>query len=198
MEESKSGVNAFTSLADQAAHSSVGARGLVLLPYFEGERTPLHDPHAKGMLFGLSLKHTRGDIYRAILEGVAYGIRHNLEAMNDENVVPDRVIAVGGGTKNPIWLQITADVCRIPLQVPTQQIGASYGDAFLAGQGIGLFKELREIKRWVKIRETVSPNDELSPQYDFYYHIFRDLYEHTKELMHKLSDHLLIHNKSDV
>jgi Sugar (pentulose and hexulose) kinases len=70
-EEKNGGVNAFTSLAEQAAHSPPGSRGLVLLPYFEGERTPLHDPWAKGLLFGLSLKHTRADIYRAILEGVA-------------------------------------------------------------------------------------------------------------------------------
>ncbi|MCX8063520.1 MAG: FGGY-family carbohydrate kinase, partial [Anaerolineales bacterium] len=125
--ENESGVNAFAALADQAAQSPPGSNGLVLLPYFEGERTPLHDPLAKGMIFGLSLKHTRGDIYRAILEGVAYGIRHNLEVMQEEQVIPQRVIAVGGGTKNPLWLQIVSDVCRIPLQVPTEQIGASYG-----------------------------------------------------------------------
>ncbi len=188
-EEGQSGVNAFTALANHAAHSPAGANGLILLPYFEGERTPLHDPLAKGMLFGLSLKHSRGDVYRAILEGVAYGIRHNLEVMAEENVIPKRIVAVGGGTKNPLWLQIVADVCNAPLQVPTEQIGASYGDAFLAGRGIGLFNDLTEIKKWVKVKETVSPNAETSPQYDFYYRLFRELYENTKALMHDLSIH---------
>lgn len=191
-EENKVGVNAFSSLAEQAAQSQPGANGLVLLPYFEGERTPLHDPLAKGVIFGLSLKHTRGDIYRAILEGVAYGIRHNLEVMSEEQVIPQRIIAVGGGTKNPLWLQIVSDVCRIPLQVPSEQIGASYGDAFLAGRGIGLFNDLTEIKKWVKVKDTIAPNEEVSPRYDFYYKLFRSLYEQTKELMHNLSRHLLL------
>jgi len=189
-EEKTGGVSAFTALAEQAAQSPPGSRGLVLLPYFEGERTPLHDPWAKGLLFGLSLKHTRADIYRAILEGVAYGIRHNLEAMREENVSPERIVAVGGGTKNPVWLQIVADVCRISLQVPTEQIGASYGDAFLAGRGIGLFGDLTEIRKWVKIKETIVPNYEISPQYDFYYRLFRSLYDQTKDLMHDLANQL--------
>lgn len=190
-EENETGVNAFTSLAEQATQSPPGANGLVLLPYFEGERTPLHDPGAKGVLFGLSLKHTRMDIFRAILEGVAYGIRHNLEVMKIENVLPQRIIAVGGGTKNPLWLQIVADVCNMPLQVPTEQIGASYGDAFLAGQGIGLFGDLTEIKKWVKVQSLVRPNQENGSEYDFYYKLFRDLYEQTAELMHRLSNHLI-------
>lgn len=190
-EESKTGLSAFAALAEQAALSPPGSNGLVMLPYFEGERTPVHDPLAKGLLFGLSLKHTRSDIYRAILEGVAYGIRHNLEVMREEQVIPQRVIAVGGGTKNPLWLQIVSDVCRIPLQVPSEQIGASYGDAFLAGRGIGLFKDLTEIKKWVKVKETITPNEKVSSQYDFYYQLFRRLYEQTKDLMHDLSRHLI-------
>ncbi len=190
-EENRSGVNAFASLASQATQSPPGANGLILLPYFEGERTPLHDPNAKGLLFGLSLKHTRGDLYRAILEGVAFGIRHNLEVMREEGVIPNRIVAVGGGTKNPLWLQIVADVCQVPLQVPTEQIGASYGDAFLAGRGIGLFQDLTEIKKWVKVKEQINPDPQVSPQYEFYYHLFRDLYEQTKNLMHSLSVHLL-------
>lgn len=189
-EENETGINAFTSLAEQAAQSPPGANGLVLLPYFEGERTPLHDPSAKGVLLGLSLKHTRKDIYRAILEGVAYGIRHNLEVMKIENVLPQRIIAVGGGTKNPLWLQIVADVCNMPLQVPVEQIGASYGDAFLAGQGIGLFSDLTEIKKWVKVQGIVTPNKENGIKYDFYYELFRDLYKQTAELMHRLSNQL--------
>jgi xylulokinase len=139
----------------------------------------------------LSLKHTKGDLYRSILEGVAFGIRHNIEIMHQENVYPNRILAVGGGTKNPLWLQIIADVCDLTLHIPEQQIGASYGDAFLAATGVGLFKDLSEIKQWVRIKTTVEPNPEMHEQYEFSYQLFRELYESNKPLMHRLADHLL-------
>lgn len=188
--EKDGGENAFTALAHLAEKSPLGANGLILLPYFEGERTPIHDPKAKGVLFGLSLKNTKGDIYRAILEGVAYGFYHNLQEMLAEGVIPKRIIAVGGGTKNPLWLQIVADVCNINLVVPEQQIGASYGDAFLAGTGIGLFENLSEIKQWVKPKFTIEANGLSHQSYKGYYQIYRSLYQDTKPLMHDLDDML--------
>jgi xylulokinase len=189
--EKEGGEKAYAELAKLASASPIGSKGLVALPYFEGERTPLHDPKAKGMLFGLSLKHTKGDVYRAILEGVAFGIRHNVEVMREEGVQPQRILAVGGGTKNPLWLQIVADVCNIELTVPEQQIGASYGDAFLAGTGIGLFKSLSEIKQWVKTKGIVRPNPETRKLYEVNYQVFRQLYTSTKPLMHRLADYLV-------
>jgi xylulokinase len=188
--EKEGGANAYTELARLASASPVGSNGLIALPYFEGERTPLHDPKATGVWFGLSLKHTRGDLYRAILEGVAFGIRHNLEVMREEGVQPRRILAVGGGTKNPLWLQIVADVCNIELNIPEQQIGASYGDAFLAGTGIGLFKSLSDVKQWVKTKEIIKPNPETRKLYQVNYQIFRELYPSAKPLMHKLADYL--------
>jgi xylulokinase len=189
--EKEGGPNAFTKLAKLAEESPIGSNGLIALPYFEGERTPLHDPRAKGLWFGLSLKHTKGDLYRSILEGVAFGIRHNFEVMGEEGVQPKRILAVGGGTKNPLWLQIVADVCNIELDVPEQQIGASYGDAFLAGTGVGLFENLSKIKQWVKMKEMIKPNPENRKRYEVNYQIFRELYASTKPLMHKLSDYLI-------
>jgi len=189
--EKEGGENAYAVLARLASASPIGSRGLIALPYFEGERTPLHDPKARGVWFGLSLKHTKGDVYRAILEGVAFGIRHNFEAMGQEGVRPQRILAVGGGTQNRLWLQIVADVCMAELAVPEQQIGASYGDAFLAGMGIGLFKGLAEIKQWVKIKEVIQPDAESHKLYETNYQIFRELYTHTKPLMHKLADQLI-------
>jgi len=181
-------VDPFEVLAQRAATSPAGSNGLVLLPYFEGERTPLHDPKATGLWCGLSLKHTQGDLYRSILEGVAFGIRHNLEVMGQEGVQPNRVLAVGGGTKNPLWLQIVADVCGIELHVPEQQIGASYGDAFLAATGIGLYKGLSDIKDWVRVKYTVSQQADPGGAYEFNYQVFRDLYQSNKALMHRLVD----------
>jgi xylulokinase len=189
-QEQAGGENAYAALARQAAASPPGCNGLIALPYFEGERTPLHDPRAKGVWFGLSLKHTLGDLYRSLLEGVAFGIRHNFEVMAEEGVRPERILAVGGGTKNPLWLQIVADVAGLELHVPEQQIGASYGDAFLAGVGVGLYKNLSEIKRWVKIKDVVRPDPVAWEAYAVNYQIFRELYTHTQTLMHRLSDHL--------
>jgi len=187
-QEDKGYMNAYAALAELASRSPPGSNGLIALPYFEGERTPLHDPKAKGMIFGLQLKHTRGDVYRAIMEGVAFGIRHNLEVMKEEGINPQRIYAVGGGTKNRLWLEIVADVCDIELRKPEQQIGASYGDAFLAGRGIGMFDSLSDIKQWIEIQETVQP-DSGDSRYDFNYKSFRDLYETNKNLMHDLNDY---------
>jgi xylulokinase len=184
------GEDAFAALAKIAGESPVGSNGLILLPYFEGERTPLNDPNAKGLWFGLSLKHTKSDLYRSILEGVAFGIRNNLETMNAEGVFPKCVKAIGGGTKNPVWLQVIADVCNIELEVPDQQIGASYGDAFLAGVGVGLYKDLSEIKYWTKVGQIIRPNYENHQLYEINYQIFKELYANTKPSMQKLAKYL--------
>lgn len=189
--EQSGGGNAYAVLAELAAASVPGSHGLICLPYFEGERTPIHDPTARGMWFGLSLKHTRGDLYRSVLEGVGFGIRHNLEVMQSEGVLPDKILAVGGGTNNPLWMQIVADICQVKLTVPEQQIGASYGDAFLAAVGIGLYKNLSEIKQWVRIKDTVVPNPVIAPAYEVNYRIYRELYASTKGLMHELATSLV-------
>jgi xylulokinase len=189
MEQEKKGRgNAYTALAAEASAAPIGSKGLIALPYFEGERTPLHDPKAKGVWFGLSLKHTRGDLYRAILEGVAFGIRHNLEVMADEGVRPKRILVAGGGIRNPLWMRIVADVCNVELAIPDQQNGASYGDAFLAAVGTGLFTSLSEIGQWVKTKEILRPDLENHARYELYYKIFRDLYTCTQPLMHRLAD----------
>ena len=196
VERQKSGgKNAYASLTKLAAKSSLGAGGLIVLPYFEGERTPIHDPKAKGMIFGLSLKNTRCDVYRAILESVGFGIRHNIEVMFKEGVSPKRILAVGGGTKNSIWMKIVSNITNIEMNIPKQQIGASFGDAFMAGVGIGLFSDLSAIAKWVKIDQVIAPDLESHKSYDMNYKIFRSLYELNKPLMHELSDFLTnVHN----
>lgn len=186
--EELGGINAYAALAELAATSPRGANGLVGLPYFEGERTPIHDPKAKGVLFGLSLKHTRADVYRAILESVAYGIRHNVEGMQKEGVDIRRILAVGGGTKNLTWLQIVSDVADIAMHVPKQQIGASYGDAFMAGVGVGVFDDLTEVTQWVEMQYEIRPDPAAHEAYAVNYHVFRELYERTRPLMHTLAD----------
>jgi xylulokinase len=105
---------------------------------FSGERTPINDPQARGVIAGLTLAHTRGHLFRAVLESVAYGICHNIETFRNIGAQVRQVVAVGGGTKSRTWLQIVSDVAGIPQMVPAQTIGASYGDAFLAGVAANL------------------------------------------------------------
>ncbi|ABV33979.1 MULTISPECIES: FGGY-family carbohydrate kinase [Pseudothermotoga] len=176
--------NAFEELSKLASNSPKGARGIIVLPYFAGERTPINDPEAKGIFFGLTLQHTRGDLIRAILESIAYGIRHNFEVMTQEGIQPRRVILAGGGLKNPLLTQLIADICTSKLNIPNQQIGASYGDAFLAAIGVGVFKNIEAINNWIEIQGAIEPDLSFSDIYEIKYRLFRELYSQTKALMH--------------
>ena len=94
---------------------------------------------------------------------------------------------MGGGTQTPLWMQIVADLGRVELVLPEQQIGASYGDAFLAAVGVGLYENLSEIKQWITIKETVASNPSIDPRYELNYRLFRELYTSTKQIMHELA-----------
>jgi xylulokinase len=138
-----------SALFEAAARVTPGAGGLVCLPYFSGERTPLNDAMARGVIAGLSLAHTRDHVFRAILEGVACGVRHNMETLAQLGAYVQRVVAVGGGAQTDIWLQIVSDVSGLRQEVPTVTLGACYGDAFLAGCAAGLLRR-EQISEWVR------------------------------------------------
>ena len=175
---------AFPILAAEAATSPPGANGLLMLPYYSGERTPIHDVNAKGAFFGLNLTHTRGDMYRALIEGIAYGTRHVTETFAELGQQPARLLAVGGGTKNALWLQATSDITGIDQIVCEKTTGASYGDAFLAALAIGLVKR-EDIAAWNPVATSVSAQSD--PQYDRSYALFRRLYEQTRDIAAELS-----------
>lgn len=188
MQAEKAGdLNAYAALAHLASSSPIGGNGLVVLPYFAGERTPLLDPNAKGIILGLRLSHTRADIYRAILESVGFGIRHNIDMMRKEGTDPKRILAVGGGSVNSLWMKIVSDIVNIEQYIPEQQIGASYGDAFLAGIGVGCFSSTAEATSWVKIKQIVKPDPAAHEKYEEYYRIYRELYTSTASLTQRLT-----------
>ena len=170
---------AIPKLATEAEASPPGANGLLMLPYFSGERTPIHDINAKGALYGLNLTHTRGDIYRALIEGIAHGTRHVTETFAELGQSPARLLAVGGGTKNRLWLQATSDITGIDQVVCEKTIGASYGDAFMAALAIGLV-ERSDIAAWNPVAETIRAAPD--PAYEKGYGLFRRLYEQTKDI----------------
>lgn len=170
---------AVIALSQEAEASPPGAKGLVLLPYFSGERTPIHDTKAKGMLFGLDLTHNRGDMFRAVLEGIAHGTRHVFDTYAEAGQAPAAVYAVGGGTKNRVWSQATSDISGVPQLLRRKTIGASYGDAFLAALALGDVVA-GDIDRWNPVESTITPDAERKAMFDRQHAVFRGLYPATR------------------
>ena len=186
--EAQTGVSAFACLSRAAAETPPGADGLITLPYFSGERTPINDVRAKGMLFGLTLSHSRAHLYRSCLEGIAYGLRHNIEVMAAAGAAPKRLIAIGGGAQDALWLQICSDVTGLPQDVAQQTIGAAYGDAYIAGMAAGLFSDTSALRdSWVRIERRIQPERAAEAIYAGLYKIYRDLYRDNREHMRRLS-----------
>lgn len=177
---------AYDRLFAEAAQVPPGAEGLLLLPYFSGERTPINDPQARGVIAGLTLAHTRAHLFRAALEGVGYGIRQNIEAFRELGAQVRRLVAVGGGAKGRTWLQIVSDISGEVQELPEVTVGASYGDAFLAGLAAGVLRR-DDLNRWVRIADRVYPNPALKADYDRLYGLYRDLYAQTRGTVHALS-----------
>jgi len=175
---------AWDEVLAEAALTPPGANGLLMLPYFAGERTPIYDPLARGVLAGLTLRHGRGDLLRAVYEGTAFGVRQILALFSDASGPPARVVAVGGGASSALWLQIVSDVAAISQEVPAQTIGACYGGCLLAAIGVGLVSESTD---WSLTRLTVEPRPEHRELYDSLYALYARLYDETAETVHHLT-----------
>ncbi len=173
----------YPALLAEAATAGPGAHGLLMLPYFAGERTPIFDPDARGVIAGLTLSHTRGDLYRAALEATAFGVRHNIEAMRDAGAEITRVVAVGGGTQGGLWTQIVSDVTGLEQTVPAQTIGASFGAAALAA---GMEHDI-DLAAWNKPAAVVHPEPTAHAHYEHLYTRYRELYPASREVVHALA-----------
>lgn len=174
----------FEQLKAEAAQSPPGAHGLLLLPHFAGERTPLLDPDARGLITGLTLSHTRGDVYRAGYEGIGYGMRQIMELLTGTGETTERMIAVGGGTLAPLWLQIVSDITGREQLVPRVTIGASYGDAHLAAVGAGAVDNATD---WTRVASTVRPDPRWADRYGELYELYRTTYPLMRDHMHALA-----------
>ena len=182
------GENAFALLAERAAQVPAGAGGLLTLPYFSGERSPINDPQAKGVFFGLTLSHSRAHLYRSCLEGIAFGLRHNIEAMGEVAAQPRRLVAIGGGARQALWLQICSDVTGLTQDMPAQTIGAAYGDAYIAGMAAGIFDDFSPLRQeWARVQRRIQPNMQNKALYDDLYAVYRALYADSKQHMRRLS-----------
>jgi len=154
-----------------------GSNGLILLPYFLGEKTPINNPQARGALVGLTLSHTRDHVFRAILEGISFAFLHHLEVFAENNWHPKKVRITNGGANSKLWRHITADVLGLPLEKVAGHPGSSLGAAFIAGIGVGVFNSWDEIEKYIHISEVVQPNLDNNKVYQDLYKVFRETYK---------------------
>jgi xylulokinase len=173
----------FDDLMAEAQAVPPGSEGLLMLPYLAGERTPVFDPQARGVMAGLTLRHGRGHLFRAAYEGISFGIRQILERLDDAHAGL-RTVAVGGGLRSPIWAQAVSDITGRPQLVPEQGVGASYGDALLAAIAVGLVPPSTD---WAKIAREIKPDPANRALYDDLYGTWLELYPATREQVHRLA-----------
>lgn len=182
------GVDAYELLDEEASKIPAGSEGLVLIDYFQGNRTPIRDPLVRGALWGLGLRHGPGHIFRAIYEGTAYGTRHILEDLAAHGFRATEIYACGGGAKSRLWLQIHSDVCGLPIYLTAVPEATTLGSAIAAAVGAGIFASLPEASQnMVRVTEEITPNPENRETYDFYYKQYLETYPRLSELMHRVT-----------
>jgi xylulokinase len=177
----------FDALTATAEPVPPGAGGVVFLPYMMGERSPIWDSDARGVFLGLTLASDRGVLVRAVLEGAAFALRHNVEVAAAAGVGVGELRSVGGGARSRLWSQIRADVVGVPVLLPETSIGAPFGDAALACVAAGLHADVGALVRTVRIRERFEPRAETAERYAALYGVYRGAYESLREEFRRLA-----------
>ena len=167
----------YDELTAAAEEWPAGTEGLSFLPYLSGERTPHADPHARAAYAGLTLRHHRGALVRAVLEGVAYGLRDSLELLRELGVDPRDGRVSGGGARSDLWLRILASVLRLPIRRTAADEGSAFGAALLGGVAAGVFRDVHEaVATCVRLLEPVDPDPQWVDAYEHGYRRFQLLY----------------------
>jgi xylulokinase len=189
-----SGTDVHDVLELQARNVPEGADGIIFLPYLMGERSPIWDGKASGAFVGLSLYHGREHLYRAVLEGVSFALRHNIEAgAKAAAKLDESLIVVGGAAKSDLWMQIIADVTGRPVLTIEQEVEAAMGAALLAAYGCGLVDADEVRKGWVSLALRARPREEARLRYDELFQSYTALYPALKNTMHDLHDQAAAH-----
>lgn len=183
--EENGGENAYKALDREAASIPAGSDGLIVLPYFMGERSPVWNVNAKGVIFGLSLAHTKAHVYRAFLEAVAYSLRHTMEATGED--LGDHILLAGGVSKSKLWRQIFADVTGYTVVCPKNDVEANLGDVMLAGLGTGVLTP-EDIRKWQVLDQKVQPDPAAHKVYDRYYRMYHKIYADLKDDMEHMAE----------
>ncbi|MFL0247289.1 FGGY-family carbohydrate kinase [Candidatus Clostridium stratigraminis] len=183
--ETNGGENAYIALDREAEGIAPGSEGLIVLPYFMGERSPVWDTNARGTILGLSLSHTKAHIYRAFLEAVAFSLRHSMESTNTD--LGDYILVAGGVAKSKLWRQIIADVTGYAVVCPLNDVEANLGDVILAGIGTGCLT-YDDVEKWQLFDEKVIPNPDTHELYNKYYKLYGLVYKHLSDDMKELNN----------
>lgn len=182
------GRDPYEFITAQAEQAPVGSEGLIFLPYLTGERTPYPDPNAKGVFFGLSVRHQKAHLARSVLEGVAFGLRDSVEILKEMKVAINEVRASGGGARSEVWRQIQADINGMPLTTINVDEGPAFGVALLAGVGAGLYRSVEEAcDAAIRTVSITEPDPQRHEVYGEYYQIYRSLYQSLKERFSEVS-----------
>src|SRR6185312_15217457 len=173
----------------EAREIAAGAEGVLFLPYLMGERSPIWDAKASGAFAGLSLYHRRAHLYRAVLEGVAFALRHNIEAgARGAASLDDDLIVVGGAARSDLWMQIMADVTGRRVLTIAQDVEAAMGAALLAAYGVGLVTADDVRRGWVTLAPRARPRPDATAAYGQLFASYKGLYPALKGTMHALHD----------
>mgnify|MGYP000936124824 CR=1 FL=1 len=176
----------FKHLDDLASKVSAGSDGVVFLPYMAGERSPIWNPDAKGVYYGLDFSKTKGHFIRATLEGVAYSLRHNLETAEQAGAAVGELLAVGGAANSKLWMQIKADVTGKTVKVPFADAATTLGAALLAGVGVGFYHDFEEaVNSTVSVTKEYQPDMEKYAIYEQGYRTYLELYRRLEPMMKK-------------
>jgi ribulokinase len=176
-------------LDHEAAAIPPGSGGLVVLDYFQGNRTPFSDSKARGLIWGLSLHTTRAQVFRALMEGVAYGTRMILETLAQSGSRPQEITACGGATRSNLFMQIYADICGVPISTTQVADAPLLGDAILAFQGLGVYPDLPTAgQKMVKIVHTYTPDLNNHNAYSSFFQLYAQTYPQMRDLMHAMAD----------
>ena len=181
------GVDPYYLMDRQAARVSAGCEGLIYLPYLMGERSPHLDPNAKGVFFGLSAKHTKYDMLRAVMEGVSYSLKDCMEIIRGMGIDASEVRASGGGGKSRLWRQMQADMFGCDINTINASEGPALGVALLAGVGAGIYSSVPEAcDTAIKVENTTKPIGENEAAYAKYYPVYKEIYTSLKDTFKKV------------
>ena len=181
------GIDPYEVMMNEASVVPPGSKGVIALDFFQGNRTPYKDPLAKGVFYGLTLSNTRAHMYRAIMESVAYGMRNVIENMSTDKLHINNIMACGGVTRNPLWLQIISDVCGKPITLTTRSSDAGIlGCCIVSAVGRGLYKHFENAtQNMVSNKSVIQPDKRAHETYHGLYDDYLTLYQQLIGLMHK-------------
>jgi len=179
--EKETGTDTYDLINEEAQNVPAGSDGLVVLPFLMGERTPIWDVHARGVVFGLSMNHTRGHVIKAMMESVAYALYDSFRLIRETGQrINTPIVLNEGGAKSPLWRRIITDVFDVPTVLVKRRTGAPYGDAILAGVATGLFKDFTVARQWTEHVEPMEPDPKNHEIYAEYFALYKNLYEHVR------------------